>query len=213
MSLVERADILIHTFYILIAFYFKLWYIKKGGDMKTIVEVGMPLKKSLIYYHDMLQKHGFELVFACITHDLYYAKNKDFDGLTEKQIKDSCIRLRLSGGGINTKPLGDNAKMLEKEKELIGQGYIKVFDTIKLDFQYKNSGMINYIQLQDIKDIGLLVYYNNNSYDNYSPEKQRKLLLAELNSYGFKFKETDLGLDKLRTFYYGKKMYSENQNG
>ena len=72
--------------------------------------------------------------------------------------------------------------------------------------------MKDYIQLQDIKDIGLLVYYNNHDYNDYTPEKQRKCLIDELNSYGFNFKETDLGLDKLRPFYYGKKMYSENQN-
>lgn len=176
-----------------------------------IVEVGMPLKKNLIYYHDMLQKHGLELVFACITHDLYYAKNTNFDGLTEKQMKDACVRLRMSGGGINTKPLGNNKKMLKQEQELIKQGYTKVFDTIKFDFHYHKEGMNSRIQLQDIKDIGLLVYYNNDDYYKYPLKKQRQLLIEELNTYGFKFKQTDLGLDKLRTFYYGKKMYSENQ--
>ena len=38
-------------------------------------------------------------------------------------------------------------------------------------------------------------------------------LIDELNSYGFHFKYNDLGLDKLRTLYYGKEMFSENQNG
>ncbi len=181
--------------------------------MQTIVEVGMPLKKHLIYYHDMLQKQGMQLVFACITHDLYYAKDTNFDGLTENQMKNACIRLRMSGGGINTKPLGNNKKMLQQEQELIKQGYTKVFDTIKFDFHYMKDGMNTRIQLQDIKDLGLLVYYNNHDYDKYSPKKQRELLIKELNGYGFNFKQTDLGLDKLRTFYYGKKMYSENQNG
>ena len=41
----------------------------------------------------------------------------------------------------------------------------------------------------------------------------RKKLIDELNSYGFDFNYSDLGLDKLRTLYYGKEMYSENQNG
>ena len=181
--------------------------------MQTIVEVGLPLKKNLIYYHDMFQKHGLELVFACITHDLYYAKNTKFDGLTERQMKDACIRLRMSGGGINTKPLGNNKKILKQEQELIKQGYTKVFDTLKFDFHYFKEGMNTRIQLQDIKDIGLMVYYNNHNYDKFSATKQRAHLIEELNSFGFKFKQTDLGLDKLRTFYYGKKMYSENQNG
>ena len=69
------------------------------------------------------------------------------------------------------------------------------------------------VQIQDIKDIGLLVYYDNPKYYKYDENKQRKLLLEELNSYGFNFKENDLGLDKLRTLYYGKEMYSKNQNG
>ncbi len=179
---------------------------------REIVEVGFPLEKQIIYYHDMLQKHGLELVFACITHDLYYAKNTNFDGLTEKQIKDKCTRLRMSGGGINTAPLGNNEKMLQKEKELKSQGYTKVFDTIKFDLHYRKEGMKTYIQLQDILHLGLLVYYNNNDYNDFSPEKQRELLINELNTYGFNFKQTDMCLDKLRTFYHGKKMYSKNVN-
>ena len=69
------------------------------------------------------------------------------------------------------------------------------------------------VQLQNIKDVGLLVYYDNPDYYNEPLDEQRKLLFNELNSYGFNFKETDLGLDKLRTLYYKKEMFSKNQNG
>lgn len=179
---------------------------------KEIVEVGFPLKKHLIYYHDMLQKHGLELVFACVTHDLYYAKNTNFENLTERQIKDRCVRLRMSGSEVNTKSFVENEKILGQEQELIKQGYTKVFDTIKLDFHYHKKGMKSRIQLQDILNLGLLVYYDNVDYNNFSAEQQRKLLIDELNSYGFKFKQTDLCMDKLRTFYFGKKMYSKNVN-
>lgn len=58
----------------------------------------------------------------------------------------------------------------------------------------------------------MLVYYDNPDYYKYPEDEQRKLLLNELNSYGFEFSENDLGLDKLRTFYYEKEMYSKNQN-
>lgn len=180
--------------------------------MSTIVEVGMPLKKNLIYYHDMLQKHGLELVFACVTHDLYYSKTTNFDGLTENQMKNACVRLRFSGGLTNEKS-GEEKQILKQEKDLIKQGYTKVFDTIKFDFHYAKEGMNTRVQLQDIKDVGLLAYFDNSNYYKYPRKKQRELLIDELNSYGFKFKQTDLGLDKLRTLYYGKKMYSENQNG
>lgn len=57
------------------------------------------------------------------------------------------------------------------------------------------------IQLQDIKDIGFLFYYDNPDFYNYTLEEQRKMLINELNSNGFVFPIEDLGLDKLRTLY------------
>ena len=57
---------------------------------KLVVEVGMPLDKSLIYYHDMLISHGLDLQFACVTHDLYYTK-ENLDGcLTIVKLKN-CV--------------------------------------------------------------------------------------------------------------------------
>lgn len=85
-------------------------------------------------------------------------------------------------------------------------------EIVLLDFQYVKENMKSKVQLQDIKDIGLLVYYDNPDFYSYSEDEQRKLLLNELNSYGFEFNENDLGLDKLRTLYYKKEMYSKNQN-
>ena len=41
---------------------------------------------------------------------------------------------------------------------------------------------------------------------------QRKMLIDELNSYGFYFNYETLGLDKLRTLYYGEKKYSQNRS-
>lgn len=90
---------------------------------------------------------------------------------------------------------------------------LMVFDTVKIDFHYCHDTMKSRVQLQNIKDIGLVVYYDNPDYYKYPLDKQRKLLLEELNTYGFDFCESDLGLDKLRTLYYKKEMYSKNQNG
>ena len=179
---------------------------------KTIVEVGFPLNKHLVFYHDMLQKRGLKLVFVCITHDLYFAKDTNFEGLTEKQIKDKCIRLRLSNSEIAINSFDDKENILKQEQELIKKGYTKVFDTTKFDFHYQKEGMNTRVQLQDILNLGLMVYFDNPDYYNYPPEKQRELLIDELNNYGFKIKQTDLCLDKLRTFYCGKKMYSKNVN-
>lgn len=177
---------------------------------KLVLEVGMKLDKNLIYYHELLIRNGLKLEFSCITHDIYYTKN-NLEGLTENEMKKSCIRLRFCNG-IN-KPQKYDKKLFKREQELIKEGYTKVFDTIKFDFQYCNDKMKSRVQLQDIKDIGLLVYYDNPEYYEYTLEKQRKLLIDELNSYGFNFKEADLGLDKLRTLYYKKEMFSLNQNG
>ncbi len=177
---------------------------------QLVVEVGMKLEKDLIYYHDILIKNGLRLDFCCITHDIYYSKN-NLDGLTENQMKKSCIRLRFCDG-INQKERS-KSELLKRERELIDDGYVKVFDTIKFDFQYCHSSMKSRVQLQNIKDVGLLVYYDNPDYYNEPLDEQRKLLFNELNSYGFNFKETDLGLDKLRTLYYKKEMFSKNQNG
>ena len=177
---------------------------------QLVAEVGMKLEKDLIYYHDILIKNGLRLDFCCITHDIYYSKN-NLDGLTENQMKKSCIRLRFCDG-INQKERS-KSELLKRERELIDDGYVKVFDTIKFDFQYCHSSMKSRVQLQNIKDVGLLVYYDNPDYYNEPLDEQRKLLFNELNSYGFNFKETDLGLDKLRTLYYKKEMFSKNQNG
>ena len=175
-----------------------------------VVEVGFKLDKPLIYYHNMLINKGLKLDYACISHDIYYT-DKNLDNLTEKQMKDSCIRLRYCDE-IN-KEISIRTELDNKEKELINNNYKKVFDTMKLDFQYSNEQMKSKIQLQDIKDIGLLVYYDNPNYYELSLKEQRNKLIDELNSYGFNFQYTDLGLDKLRTLYYGKEMYSENQGG
>ena len=68
------------------------------------------------------------------------------------------------------------------------------------------------IQLQDIENIGLLVYYDNPDYYDLPEKVQRQKLIEELNSYGFEIPVEQLGLDKLRTLYLNREMYSENQN-
>lgn len=49
--------------------------------------------------------------------------------------------------------------------------------------------------------------------NNLSLIEQRNKLIDELNNYGFDFTYDILGIDKLRTLYYKKEMYSNNQNG
>ena len=169
---------------------------------ELVVEVGIKLNGSFRYYDKLLTDHGLTQVFSCVTHDVYYTKNDSFDGMTENQIKNACVRIR-------------NPKKSDREREraLIKDGYRKVFDTTKKDFHYKNDKMKSIVQLQDIEDIGLVVYYDNPDYYHLPLDEQRKLLLQELNTYGFSFKGDELGIDKLKTLYYGQQLFSENQNG
>lgn len=104
-------------------------------------------------------------------------------------------------------------KINDFEKFLNEFEYKKVFDTTNNDFHYYKVGMTSKVQLRQIDNIGLFVYFDNKDYYEFDIETQRKKLIDELNSYGFDFDYNILGLDKLRTLYYGKEMYSKNQNG
>ena len=187
-----------------------------------IVEVGIQLDKDFEYYDNLLKNNGLVNDFKVTTHDIYYT-DKNLDGLSENEMKNACIRLR-SGNNSNYKiqnNLIDNldlkevssAELDDFENRLDKLGYKKVFDTTKKDFHYYKEGMSSKVQLQQIEDIGLLVYYDNKDYYEFDLETQRKKLINELNSYGFNFNYDILGLDKLRTLYYKKEMYSKNQNG
>ena len=190
-----------------------------------VVELGIYLEKPYIYYEELLKEHGLECVFECETHDIYFTNNdfSNIDNMTEREIKDSCIRLRRVDNGdyeIQNKILKEYKKKSFKarkinrvEKELNKYGYRKVFDTFKFDHQWYKEGMTTRVQLQETKDVGLLVFLDNKAYYEYDLETQRKKLIDELNSYGFNFNYDTLGLDKLRTLYYRKEMFSKNQNG
>ena len=186
-----------------------------------VLEIGIKLDKSKDYYDNLFKNNGLDCIYQVTTHDIYFT-NKDLFGLTEKEMKDSCIRLR----SCNNEPFKIQNKLLKEidksivlinelnnfEKEIFKYGYKKVFDTIKIDYHYWKEGMNSRIQLQQIKDIGLLVYYDNSNYYELDIESQRKKLIDELNSYGLNIAYNKLGLDKLRTLYYGEEMYSRNQN-
>ena len=185
-----------------------------------IVEIGIKLDKPMFYYDHILKKHGLKKVFKAKTHDIYFT-NKDLDNMSENEMKNACIRLRSVNNSKfkvqnnlindNTTEIGQKA-LRDYESKLLKLGYKKVFDTIKKDIHYYKEGMTSRVQMQRIKDIGLLVYYDNKDYYDLDLETQRKMLIDELNSYGFNIKYDTLGLDKLRTLYYKKEMLSNNQN-
>lgn len=202
----------------------------------VVVEVGFKLNENIKYYEDILYSCKAINRFNCKTHDIYWT-NKNLDNMTENEMKNSFIRLRITEGfgGVDYSGVSkisyrfqnvdnfivnkDNQKELNLEevneyiKEIENNGYIKVFDTSKVDYQYSIGDMKSRIQLQDIENIGLLLYYDNPDYYELSLDEQRNKLIDELNSYGFDFDYETLGLDKLRTLYHKKEMYSKNQNG
>lgn len=192
-------------------------------EEKIIVEVAFKLEKELDYYEKILMKNGLSKVFSVITHDIYYTKN-NLDDMSEYEMKKACIRLRSCNNKdydiqncndeyINKKKVKNNClSMLIFDKMMKKRGYVKVFDTIKHDYHYYKDGMTSRIQIQDTKDIGLLLYYDNEKYYGIPENEQRRMLIDELNSYGFSFNYDILGFDKLRTLYYKEDKYSNNQN-
>ena len=190
-----------------------------------VVELGLYLDRPYLYYENILKQNGLKCVFECVTHDLYYTNNdfSNIDNMTEKELKDVCIRVRKVNDGdyeIQNKILKEykrkkikSSKINKLEKKIKQYGYRKVFDTIKYDHQWYKEGMTTRVQLQETKDIGLLVYLDNKAYYEFDLENQRRKLIDELNSYGFNFNYDTLGLDKLRTLYYRKECFSNNQNG
>ncbi len=190
-----------------------------------VVELGLYLDRPYLYYENILKQNGLKCVFECVTHDLYYTNNdfSNIDNMTEKELKDVCIRVRKVNDGdyeIQNKILKEykrkkikSSKINKLEKKFKQYGYRKVFDTIKYDHQWYKEGMTTRVQLQETKDIGLLVYLDNKAYYEFDLEDQRRKLIDELNSYGFNFNYDTLGLDKLRTLYYRKECFSNNQNG
>ena len=185
-----------------------------------LVEVGFLLDKELSYYEELLKSNGCIYLGKNDIYDKYYT-NKELDGLTENEMKKACIRLRSdkdihSGAFQNLSLISGKEFMEPYSDELLEEikfnGFHLVFDTHKLDIHYQMPNCNGDIQLQPVDNIGLILYYYNEDYRKLSLEEQRIKLIDELNSCGFNFKYDDLGLDKLRTLYYKKKMYSKNQN-
>ena len=202
--------------------------------MELVVELGIKLDKDFKYYDEMLINHGLKRIKVSITSDTYYT-NKDLNNLSENQMKNACVRFRTyniierDGKKENTyvsqlqnftifddkfdKSIKCDKNDFSKYEELlISNGWNKIFDVVKTDYQYKNEEMKSMIQLQYTDGLGLIVYYDNPDFYNNKLDEQRKLLIDELNSYGFNFDYDVLGLDRLRSLYYNKEMYSKNQN-
>lgn len=196
------------------------------------VEIALPLKKSLDYYLKKIEEVNGINFFICETHDVYYT-DKDLNGMSEEEMKNSCVRFRYveAIGGIRYNENETRKSWIENyhvydekhenrffcelenfrvyEEELLKNGFKKVFDTKKKDYQFRIGDMKSMIQLQVIDDVGLVLYYDNPDYYNLDKNIQRDKLIEEIETYGIdSFENKDI--DKLRSLYYKKIIYNED---
>lgn len=197
------------------------------------VEIGYLLDKEYGYYYNLLKKKYNLSVFCIESWDEFYAKD-ELSELSENEIKNSCLRIRKcrnvylednTFGNVriefqNMKIISELNKKVEVELldeeiekiKVLGYKHIIELDTHKMDYQISLLDYSTTLYFQLIDNIGLVLYYYNERYFGLELLEQRKKLIDELNSFGFNFKYEDLGIDKLRTLYYKKEMFSLNQN-
>ncbi len=170
------------------------------------VEVAFLCDNDIDYYKNLLESKHIENNYSVCAKDIYFSKEdiNDLKNMTGEDIKNKCIRIRFNKSIKkdskykmfriqNYKDLIDVCedkfylvKEYEKiEKQLNKNGFNKIIETSKIDYQYMNG----YIQLQDVENLGLIVYYYNPKYFFESLEKQNELLTQELKNVGFVFKE------------------------
>lgn len=187
------------------------------------VEAGFKIKNSKEEAEQILLKNGFVNTFKnAKTRDVYFGRNINFNNKSETEIKRSLIRCRgfqtftnlqlLDPSIPEGKHVVDFKTALNYCNRLLAEGFDVVFDTEKTDWIYKKGNCWH--QLQDIKNIGLIDYVWNEDIFNkgYSEQEQFNLLKQQMTDLGFTL-EYDLGIDKLRTLYYGEIKFSTNQAG
>ena len=185
------------------------------------VEAGFKIVESKEEAEQILLKNGFVNTYKTHTRDIYFGKDVDLSSKNEEEIKNSLIRLRNFERFENMKLFDKNLPdilnvdfktMLDYVNELLSKGYDVVFDTKKSDWIYKKGEC--YHQLQEIEDVGLLDYvYNREIFGkDLNADEQFQELTRQMQALGFHL-EYDQGVDKLRSLYNKKLMFSNNQIG
>ena len=184
-----------------------------------VVEVGFKIRENKIEAEKILLNNGFDNIFKTHTRDIYFGKNVDFKNKSEEQIKNELIRCRGCESFENLKVFDKSLPNTLKVDaytlymyfdKFFKSGYQVVFDTKKSDWIYKKGEI--YHQLQKIDGIGLLEYVIDNSIKNKTEDEQFEILTKQMIDLGFTL-EYDLGVDKLRSLYNKKLMFSKNQAG
>ena len=160
---------------------------------------------------DNLISQEFEKVKSCRTIANYYLpKDKIIDDTSK--LKEDCVRIRKSkfdkyeegfklGNSILLSEMACNVEItkerkeikiqtdqeaIELEKYLIENGFELIYTDDKKDNIYKLDDQNIVFQIQDIKDFGLIIAYDNIKYDNLSIEDQRKKLIDDILKYNIK---------------------------
>ena len=187
------------------------------------VEAGFKIKETKEEAEKILLANGFVNTWKTAkTRDVYFGKDINFTNKSEEEIKRSLVRCRgfetfenlqlLDSNFTEGKHKVDFKTALDYCNRLLASGFDIIFDTEKTDWIFKKGKCWH--QLQEIKDIGLVDYvYNEEIFGKgYTEEEQFNLLRQQMQDLGFTL-EYKLGIDKLRTLYFGEMKFSTNQIG
>lgn len=161
---------------------------------KVVSSKSVTAENLLIFFNEQFNE--------TFNHENLYDNNGNFLMNTKSIFDDKIDRLKIEKSNLHC--LID---ILENA------GWYVIFDTFKTDFHYKREDIKSIVQIQEIDDIGLVVYYDNPEFYQMNENLQRISLLEELNEFGFELNPAELGIDKLRTLLLGYTAQSPNQNG
>lgn len=159
-----------------------------------VEEIEMPIKGTLEEIENKLLLNGFEVFYKVLTITSYYLPENE---TTEEHatLKERCKRIRYVEPIAKFKnKWQDYEKWIKEyniddckkeEKELINNGYLKIYTDEKTDCVYKKIDEEKmYFQIQNIKDDCLMIAYDNEKYYNLEKEEQRRLLIEDVRKYG-----------------------------
>lgn len=159
-----------------------------------IVEIELPIKGNKDEIDKMLKNKGFEEFYKVLTITSYYKLKKDHD-LTHNTLKSRCKKLRyveplvkFQNNYQNYKDWIKNYELEEcvkEEKDLLNNGYEKIYTDEKIDYVYKNCTENEmFFQIQEIKDDCLIIAYDNKNYYELDEITQREKLIQDILKYG-----------------------------
>lgn len=184
-------------------------------------EIEFFVEKSLEENIKILKRNGFNEMFHVRTIANYYLpSNVELNDI--RDVKDKCIRIRksvrndysegfkLGNSGILDKDkysdyysdevceieIKTDKEALDLENRLLSDGYKLIYTDDKDDNVYEINNREIVFQLQDLKDIGLIIAYDNSKYYGLDKYKQTLELIKDVEKYGIRFK----GYDKVNRF-------------